>query len=486
MPEAPPFAAPQFAALPFAMFSMLSAASAAALDAPPSSDAPTAESVEPPRLTEAPAPVDYNAPAGEITLTHHLRALANLAFQSWAVWQLSWFRGEGWTLISRDSLADNLKLGFAFDQDELGTNFFGHPYHGGLMFTAARGVGLSFWTSATYTAAGAFIWEVFAENEPPSINDLVMTTLSGWMLGEITYRLSSELLDDGASGSPRLLRELGAAAISPMRGWNRLYGSEAWRHGPPPIRRRVEAALHVGIDAVRSDHDESPTSYGPSLLLAADVRYGSVSPLAPSDRIRPLTFFELYAGINLFDSELQGAQVYSTGLLYGWGHGLRNGTGSNVFGFATTYEFQGSNLVTYGGVGLGPADYLTIGMGKRRSLRIGAGVDVVPVLGITSGFLLGTERGYKFGAGTALWGSVVLDLARAGALRLRSRQYATATLDGASGVNYLGATRLSYEVDALGHVGFGVAPMVIYRRLQGEPDGNAFQLQAQLFVRLHN
>lgn len=429
---------------------------------------------------------DYNAPEHSARLSNHFRALANLGFQNWAIWQLSWLRGADWTPVTRDSLADNLHAGFTFDQDELQTNFFGHPYHGGLNFNSARAAGLGFWTSAVYAFAASLAWELFAEIEPPSINDLLVTSLSGVMLGEMTFRLSSELLDDGSSGGLRLLRELGATAVNPMRGFNRLYMGDAFQSGPSPIRHSVDAALALGVQGMQAHAQGAAEERRPTLLAAVDISYGDPLSLATA-RLEPFELFELYAAASVFDDELASAQVYTTGLLYGWSQERqpRRCLKNEVFGIAMTYEFQGSNLATYGGVGLGPAYYLATLSGPWRFVRLGLGIDWVPILGVTTSPPRAGERPYDFGIGAAAWLTIRWDLERFGEFHWRTRHYATGGFDDTDGINYVGASRLSYEVDAVDGLGVGLAPMLIYhRRLGTEPESSILQTQAQLYARL--
>lgn len=454
------------------------------------------ERAEPERLPVAPSSSaqlpektyrDYNAPERSPRLSNHVRALANLGFQNWAIWQLSWLRGVDWTPVTRDSLGNNLRSGFTFDQDELQTNFFGHPYHGGLNFNSARAAGLGFWTSAAYTFAGSLAWELFAEIEPPSINDLLVTSLSGLMLGEITFRLSSELLDDGSSGGFRLLRELGATAVNPMRGFNRLYMGDAFQSGPSPIRHSLDAALALGVEGMEARAEGAAEVRRPTLLLAVDISYGDPLNLAAA-RLEPFELFELYAAVSLFDDELASAQVYTTGLLYGSSQERELGRlclKNEVLGLAMTYEFQGSNLATYGGVGIGPAYYLASLSRPWRSVRLGLGIDWVPILGVTTSPPRAGERPYDFGIGAAAWMSMRWDLDRFGKVHWRTRHYAAGMFDDTDGINYVGASRLSYEVDAVDGLGFGIAPMVIYHRRVGtEPESSILQTQAQLYFRL--
>jgi hypothetical protein len=123
----------------------------------------------------ASATVDYNQPSEAHSFEQYWRAGTNVVFTNWFIWQVAWLRDKDWVPVTRSSLGDNLKAGFEFDQDVLQTNFFGHPYHGGLMYGGARATGLGFWASSVYTAAGSFTSELFAEREKPSFNDLAVT-----------------------------------------------------------------------------------------------------------------------------------------------------------------------------------------------------------------------------------------------------------------------------------------------------------------------
>jgi hypothetical protein len=157
---------------------------------------------------------------------------------------------------------------------------------------------------------------------------------------------------------------------------------------------------------------------------------------------------------------------------------------NRVLGFAMTYDFQGSNLATYGGVGVGPAYFSVTHTGRRQWLRLGVGIDLVPIFGVTSE-PNGNERPYDFGTGAALWAGLRWDVDRFGRLRLRLRQYAARVMDGVDGTHYVATARLCYEVDAFPGIGAGVAPQLIFlRRLHGVEDTSVIQAQAQLYLRL--
>jgi hypothetical protein len=102
--------------------------------------------------------------------------------------------------ISPSTWSHNLKTGWEWDTDRFGMNFFLHPYTGAGYFNSARANGYSFLESVPFAFGGSLMWEYFGENTLPSINDLINTTVTGAFLGEITYKLSSDFLDDITTG----------------------------------------------------------------------------------------------------------------------------------------------------------------------------------------------------------------------------------------------------------------------------------------------
>lgn len=438
------------------------------------------------------AAVDYNLPDPERGPATYARAAANLAFLNYAVWQLAWLKDKDWAPITRDTLRANLRAGFAFDQDILQTNFFGHPYHGALQFNAARGTGLSFWESSVYAFAGSFSWELFAEREKPALNDLFVTTLGGIMLGEITQRLSSELLDESRSGGSRLVGELFGAMVDPMRGFDRVTTRRAFRDGPKPRRHPLRFNLQLGVDRVSfTEADGERERPRPALLFATNLLYGNLLPEPGREDFKPFEFFELYAAANLLSSNVSGAHVYASGMLAGVsmplaqrGEQVRD---NDVLGFAINYEYVGTNLTTYSGLGFGPVNHLALRMGGNKQLILSAGLDLVPILGVTSTEVGNTGRDYNITAGFSPWSGVRLKTGRFGELGLRLRHYVAKVLNGQPGEEAIGSMRLWLEVPIYEGFGAGLAPTWVYRRghYRDEPSYSAQQLSAQFFVFSH-
>jgi hypothetical protein len=171
-----------------------------------------------------------------------------------------------------DSIWKNLRTAPAFDRDPFSINQLGHPYQGGIYHGLARSAGLSYWESLLYTIAGSFLWETAGETTRPSINDYVTTGIGGTFVGEALFRMSSLLLEGGGQ-KPGFWRELGAAAISPPTGLNRLVFGDRFDPVFPSrdpaifIRLRLGATLTTSVrDDLSSDVQEEEGSADFSII----------------------------------------------------------------------------------------------------------------------------------------------------------------------------------------------------------------------------
>jgi len=125
---------------------------------------------------------------------------------------------------------------WAYDKDTFRMNELWHPYQGSTMYGLARSAGLSFWQSLLYSDAGSLLWKWGGETGQPSINDMITTGQAGSVLGEPLFRMANLTLEGGGD-EPGFWRELGAAAISPPLGLNRLLFGDRFKaiypaHGP--------------------------------------------------------------------------------------------------------------------------------------------------------------------------------------------------------------------------------------------------------------
>lgn len=86
-----------------------------------------------------------------------------------------------------------------WDRDGWVINVVGHGYFGGVYYQAARKSGYRQWDSFLYsTLMSTFYWEfgIEAFAEKPSIQDLWLTPVIGWGLGEWMYQQERSILAD--------------------------------------------------------------------------------------------------------------------------------------------------------------------------------------------------------------------------------------------------------------------------------------------------
>jgi hypothetical protein len=91
---------------------------------------------------------------------------------------------------------DNVSSGPVWDQDEWYMNYIGHTYDGGVYYQIARNSGYSQWDSFVYTTLmSTFFWEYGFEAfaEVPSIQDLIVTPVGGWLYGEWAYKTENAI-----------------------------------------------------------------------------------------------------------------------------------------------------------------------------------------------------------------------------------------------------------------------------------------------------
>lgn len=233
---------------------------------------------------------------------HFWRAATETAGFNIGLWAFDRYVLDGhYAYISWNSIKENFKHGFEWDDDHLHTNMFDHPYNGSIFFNAGRSNGFNFWQSELFAIGGSAMWEMFMECEYPSTNDIIATPVGGAAIGEVLYRTSDLILDDRSSGGERFGREAAAFVVNPMRGLTRIITGDAWRHrstsgrrfGIPPIS--VELSLG-GRMLTLWDNDE-----GTRAGVAAEINIEYGDKFAGKTRV-PYDYFS-------FLMEIQGMKT---------------------------------------------------------------------------------------------------------------------------------------------------------------------------------
>jgi len=290
----------------------------------------------------------------------------------------------------------NLQHGWEWDNDRFGVNFIGHPHSGSNYFNVARSNGYSFWGSIPFAIAGSAQWEWFAENTRPSKNDLINTPLSGAFLGEILYRISSNILDDRTHGAERVWREIFAGIINPTRALNRFAQKKMFRHTPYEVYQKQPLNITVSAGVHKQNTDNKFGSGGTNAILNLQLDYGVPFEFR---HWRPFDLFRLRLEGRYGDDKRIIDNVLGYGLLFGKtvGHGKRG----TLVGIFQQFDYWNNNAFEVGSLGFGPGIISSIPFTDQTNLFSGVHVAWVPVAGNSTRFGPDTSafRDYPFGGG---------------------------------------------------------------------------------------
>ncbi|HSR87334.1 MAG TPA: DUF3943 domain-containing protein [Pontiella sp.] len=138
-----------------------------------------------------------------------------------------------------DNWGNNVKEGPVWDQDNWAYNYIGHTYFGGVYYQVARKSGYRQWDSFIYSLLmSTFYWEYGIESfaEIPSVQDLAVTPLLGWVYGEWAYQQELRIREqNGEVFGSKSLGNIYLFLLDPVdslgRGVNRLAGRPLVKSG---------------------------------------------------------------------------------------------------------------------------------------------------------------------------------------------------------------------------------------------------------------
>ena len=246
---------------------------------------------------------------------HFWRAAGETFGMNMAQWAFDRYVLRGsYSYISWETIKQNFRHGFDWDNDHLSTNMFAHPYNGSLYFNAGRSNGYNYWQSELFAIGGSAMWELFMESEYPSTNDIIATPVGGAALGEVLFRASDYVLDDRSTGAERVGRELAAFVISPMRGFNRLITGQSWKRGATTGRQFGTPPVHLdfslGLRALMYHDDRSRGRSGGMARLS--LEYGDRYATRCKE---PYQYFSLLMELNMIKTQPLLSRVEIVGRL---------------------------------------------------------------------------------------------------------------------------------------------------------------------------
>ncbi len=303
--------------------------------------------------------------------------------------------------VGFNSWKHNIKTGWEWDSDRFGINFIGHPYSGTLTFNAARSSGYNYWQSFPFAVGGSLMWEYFGENTLPSYNDIITTPVNGAFLGEILYRISSNILDDRARGTQRVFREFAAGIIDPVRGINRLLQGKAFRTTNKEVYQKepLNLSLYAGIQQIHAPEDPVKTNTNAE-TFNLQLDYGN--PFENRTR-KPFDFFKLRIDLNLGVGRKKLDNATGYGILAGKNFQADSGKKAMLIGIYQYYDYWDNTTFELGTIGLGGGIITKLPIDKISNsyLYTSLHLTLVPFAGNSTKFGPDTSqfRDYNFGDG---------------------------------------------------------------------------------------
>jgi hypothetical protein len=407
----------------------------------------------------------------QVTLVNGIYELANLA------------RGQVTAEITPATWWTNMKRGWEWDLDDFAVNQIGHPYQGNNYFTTGRANGLDFWESSALTAFGSGTWEYFGETNQASLNDFLNTTLGGIALGEMFHRTAWLVRNTSLTGRPRLMREIAAAAIDPMTGYNRFRSGDASRVvGKPPDMQPSRLAADMYAGALWRDADSDEDS-GTHPFFEMELLYGDLT----TGRSR--TPYDAFA-VRL---DFGGGAAFSEARVRGRLLGQPFRDGALQMSIAQGYQYNSNDAYQFGAQSVEASLGVVKRLGSRMSLwAVGWGgvtilgaVDSMPLEGEDDGEPAEPDdpeeapgqgvstgpRFYDYGPGTNAGGYLSLLRDQRSFLTLSYELHHLRVLDGVRANHVLQRARADLTLPLRGSLGIGVSGEFFDRRTLYQAEG---------------
>ena len=375
-------------------------------------------------------------------------------------------RGQDTAKITPKTWWANMEHGWVWDLDDFVVNQIGHPYQGNNYFNSGRANGLGFYESAAMAAFGSATWEYFGETNMPSLNDFINTTLGGIAIGEVLHRAGWLIRDPRATGRGRLMREIGAAVVDPVTGYNRFRTGDASRATDKPadlVPSGLGSAASAGV-LWRGTEERAINATGQP-FVEIDLLYGNLDGGRSRTPYDAFTMrMRLGGGAPVSEAKIRGRLI---------GQPLRNGR--LQFTVAQSYDFQDNDAYRFGAqsfegifgvrhdfssrtqLWLFGSGGLTV-LGAINSLP--PGVDVVPEEEVDPDAPQGVSEGpryYDYGPGSNVGGAAILTRDRNVLATFLYEGRHLYSLDGVRANHFLQHIRTDLSLPLRGPVGLGVS-----------------------------
>jgi hypothetical protein len=385
--------------------------------------------------------------------------------------------------IGFNSWKNNISNGWEWDGDRFGVNFIGHPYSGTLSYNAGRANGYNFYQSFVFAFGGSLMWEYLGENTRPSYNDIINTPVNGAFLGEVLYRLSSNILDDRTRGRNRVFREIAAGLIDPMRGFNRLIQGKTFRTTNKEVYEKepINISLYGGVRKINYSGESIFGKGAFNAMLNVQFDYGNPFELR---KRKPFDFFKLRAEINLGVGRKFISNILGTGIFFG--NNKQLGKLAILYGGFQYYDYWDNKKFELGTIGFGAGVVSKLPLSKTSNLYTRIDLALVPLAGSSTRYGPDTSkvRDYNYGGGLEGKFETTFNLSKYATASVVYYFYWIRTYIGANGNNFIHILKPRITVRLYKFLSIGVENYIYYndRYLRGLPAIHSIQTEQKIFL----
>jgi len=361
--------------------------------------------------------------------------------------------------VGFNSIKHNFKTGWEWDKDRFGMNYFFHPFSGGMYFNAARANGYSFFESAPFAVLGSLEWEYFGENTLPSYNDVINTPVNGIFLGEIFYRLGSNILDDQTTGFDRFSRELAVAVITPTRFFSRLLSGKVFRTTPEEVYQKEPLNITLAAGFHRVNQGNSIEKASNSFNVNFHFDYGN--PFEKRFR-KPFDYFKLRTDLDFGMGRKIIDNIIGYGILFG--SNFQTGKLEMLGGLFQHMNFFDNKTFELGTIAFGPGVISKLPMSKSTVLYTNLHVDIVPFGGLSGRHGPDTlqVRDYDYAGGAEMKLESTFNIGGWANITFLGYYWWLSTYIGVPGNSYIALLKPSVAFKVFNNVSLGFEHLIYY------------------------
>lgn len=307
---------------------------------------------------------------------------------------------DPYSYISFKNFLDHQRLSaWDWDDNQFTTNQFDHPYHGQLYFNAFRSNGYNFYESSIATVVGSYIWETGGETQHPSINDLVNTTFGGIIVGEMTHRVSRNILSRSRNGHNKIGNEIVALLVNPVNSLNRFLDGK-WGKKIDDYyavdSSRISAEFDMGIrrfDAREGDFLQKGKN---SIYSRLRFHYSN------GDHNFKRPFDEFHVNLEVGNGDSTFINAVNVHALLSGAEFFKSRRGEHFGTLNAHYDFYNNDAFFYGAQSIVYNLNSQFRYKDENRLNLSVGAGAVVLAAVPDPYLLyGASRNYNYGSGAS-------------------------------------------------------------------------------------